>query len=55
MHLTDPVATWLGAGSLSCGSSVAGTDAYPDRLDELTPYVASSPDADRRPPGAARW
>ena len=42
VHLTDPVRTWLSAGILSDWFSVAGTDAYPGRLGDLTPYVASS-------------
>ncbi|MGZ4707679.1 MAG: amidase [Acidimicrobiales bacterium] len=40
VHLTDPVATWLSAGTLSLWLGVAGTDAYPGRLGDLTPTVS---------------
>ncbi len=41
VQLTDPVRTWLGANVIGGWLDVAGTGAYPDRLGELTPYVAS--------------
>jgi aspartyl-tRNA(Asn)/glutamyl-tRNA(Gln) amidotransferase subunit A len=40
LRLSDPVATWLSAGALSLWLSVAGRDAFPGRLGDLTPYVA---------------
>jgi len=40
IELTDPVDAWTSAGDLSRWINVAGTDAYPDRLGELTPYSA---------------
>ncbi len=42
VELTDPVRTWLSANAVGTWVDIAGTDAYPDRLGELTPYVASS-------------
>ncbi len=42
VSLTDPVRTWLGAGALGDWISIAGQNAYPDRLGDLTPYVAST-------------
>ena len=41
--LTDPVRTWLGNGVVGDWLDIADApNAYPDRLDELTPYVAST-------------
>ena len=40
VRLSDPVATWLSAGALSLWLAVAGREAYPDRLGELTPFVS---------------
>ncbi len=45
VHLTDPVRTWLSAGVLSDWLSVFGHDAYPGRLDELTPAVVNALEA----------
>ena len=42
VHLTDPVRTWLGNGVIGDWLDIAGKDAYPDRLADLTPYVAST-------------
>jgi aspartyl-tRNA(Asn)/glutamyl-tRNA(Gln) amidotransferase subunit A len=39
VQLIDPVATWLSAGALSLWLSVAGRDAVPGRLGDLTPFV----------------
>ncbi len=38
--LTDPVRTWLSGDAVGLWLDVAGRDAYPDRLGELTPFVA---------------
>jgi aspartyl-tRNA(Asn)/glutamyl-tRNA(Gln) amidotransferase subunit A len=43
--LSDPVATWLSANAVGLWLDVDGTDAYPDRLGDLTPYVADSLEA----------
>jgi len=43
--LTDPVSTWLSTGSLTPWLDIFGQDAYPDRLDELTPYLVQSLEA----------
>ncbi len=40
--LTDPVRTWLQAGGLSLWFDVREKEHYPDRLDELTPFVKTS-------------
>ncbi|HVN50352.1 MAG TPA: amidase family protein [Acidimicrobiales bacterium] len=41
--LTDPVRTWLGAGVIGDWLEIADApNAYPDRLGDLTPYVAST-------------
>jgi aspartyl-tRNA(Asn)/glutamyl-tRNA(Gln) amidotransferase subunit A len=42
LELTDPIRTWLSANSVGTWIDVAGTDAYPERLGDLTPYVAAS-------------
>jgi aspartyl-tRNA(Asn)/glutamyl-tRNA(Gln) amidotransferase subunit A len=42
VSLTDPVRTWLGSGVIGDWIEIAGKDAYPDRLGDLTPYVAST-------------
>jgi aspartyl-tRNA(Asn)/glutamyl-tRNA(Gln) amidotransferase subunit A len=39
--LTDPVRTWLSGDAVGLWVDVAGRDAYPGRLDELTPFVAA--------------
>ncbi len=41
VSLTDPVRTWLGGDAVGLWLDVAGRDAYPGRLDELTPFVAA--------------
>jgi aspartyl-tRNA(Asn)/glutamyl-tRNA(Gln) amidotransferase subunit A len=40
VHLTEPVRTWMSANVIGDWIDVDGTGAYPDRLAELTPYVA---------------
>ena len=40
--LTDPVRTWLSGDAVGLWVDVAGRDAYPGRLDELTPFVAAA-------------
>ena len=40
--LTDPVRTWLGSGVIGDWLEIAGVDAYPGRLGDLTPYVAAT-------------
>ena len=40
VHLTDPVRTWLTTGALTTWIDVFGRMDYPDRLGDLTPYVA---------------
>jgi aspartyl-tRNA(Asn)/glutamyl-tRNA(Gln) amidotransferase subunit A len=40
--ITDPVKTWLSEGVLSDWLEIAGTSAWPDHLDELTPYVVQT-------------
>jgi aspartyl-tRNA(Asn)/glutamyl-tRNA(Gln) amidotransferase subunit A len=43
VSLTDPVRTWLGNGVIGDWLDIADApDAYPDRLEDLTPYVAST-------------
>jgi aspartyl-tRNA(Asn)/glutamyl-tRNA(Gln) amidotransferase subunit A len=42
VQLTDPVRAWLGGDAVGLWLDVAGRHAYPDRLDELTPYVANA-------------
>ena len=42
VSLTDPVRTWLGSGVIGDWIDIAPADAYPDRLGDLTPYVAST-------------
>jgi aspartyl-tRNA(Asn)/glutamyl-tRNA(Gln) amidotransferase subunit A len=42
VSLTDPVRTWLGSGVVGEWIDIAPADAYPDRLGDLTPYVAST-------------
>lgn len=42
VRLTDPVATWLSTGSFTPWLDVHEADAYPERLDELTPFVRMS-------------
>jgi len=37
--ITDPVRTWLGAGLFSDWLDIDEKAHYPDRLDDLTPYV----------------
>jgi len=39
--LTDPVRTWLSGDAVGLWVDVAGKDAYPGRLEELTPFVAA--------------
>ena len=39
VHLTDPVATWLSAGALSLWLGIDEATHWPDRADELTPFV----------------
>ncbi len=39
--LTDPVRTWLSGDAVGLWLDIAGRAAYPDRLDELTPFVAA--------------
>lgn len=41
VQLTDPVATWLSAGSLSNWLSIDEHAHWPDRVDDLTPLVAA--------------
>ncbi len=42
VHLTDPVITWLNAGSVTLWLEIQEKQHYPDRLEDLTPYVKSS-------------
>ncbi len=42
VHLTDPVITWLNAGSVTLWLEIQEKLHYPDRLDDLTPYVKGS-------------
>lgn len=42
VQLTDPVRTWLTAGALTLWLEIDEEKHYPDRLDDLTPWVASS-------------
>jgi aspartyl-tRNA(Asn)/glutamyl-tRNA(Gln) amidotransferase subunit A len=42
VRLTDPIRTWLSAGGLSLWLAIEESRHYPDRLDDLTPYVRSS-------------
>ncbi len=42
VELTDPVRTWLTAGALTLWLDIDEKQHYPDRLDDLTPYVRSS-------------
>jgi aspartyl-tRNA(Asn)/glutamyl-tRNA(Gln) amidotransferase subunit A len=43
VSLTDPVRTWLGNGVIGDWLDIADApNAYPDRLGDLTPYVAST-------------
>ncbi len=37
--LTDPVRTWLSAGGLTLWLDIDFDEHYPDRLDDLTPFV----------------
>jgi aspartyl-tRNA(Asn)/glutamyl-tRNA(Gln) amidotransferase subunit A len=39
VQLTDPVVAWLNAGALTLWLDVDEKQHYPDRLDDLTPYV----------------
>jgi aspartyl-tRNA(Asn)/glutamyl-tRNA(Gln) amidotransferase subunit A len=40
VQLTDPVATWFSAGALTLWVDIAGKDAFPSRLGDLTPAVS---------------
>jgi aspartyl-tRNA(Asn)/glutamyl-tRNA(Gln) amidotransferase subunit A len=42
VDVTDPVRTWLSANVVGSWLDIDGRDAYPNRLEELTPYVAHS-------------
>jgi len=42
VQLTDPVVTWLNAGSLSLWLEIDEKQHYPDRLADLTPYVRTA-------------
>jgi aspartyl-tRNA(Asn)/glutamyl-tRNA(Gln) amidotransferase subunit A len=42
VHLTDPVRTWLTAGAMTLWLEIDEEQHYPDRLDDLTPWVATS-------------
>jgi aspartyl-tRNA(Asn)/glutamyl-tRNA(Gln) amidotransferase subunit A len=42
VQLTDPVRTWLTAGALTLWLDIDEKQHYPDRLDDLTPYVKYS-------------
>lgn len=39
VHLTDPVKTWLNAGALTLWLDVNEKEHYPERLEEMTPWV----------------
>lgn len=45
VHLTDPVATWLSAGAMSLWLSIEQHEHWPDRADDLTPYVKATLEA----------
>lgn len=42
VHLTDPVATWLSAGAMSLWLSIEGDRHWPERAEDLTPFVRTS-------------
>ena len=39
VHLTDPVLTWLTAGGFTLWLEIDEASHYPDRLEDLTPFV----------------
>jgi aspartyl-tRNA(Asn)/glutamyl-tRNA(Gln) amidotransferase subunit A len=39
VHLTDPVATWMSAGAMSLWLGIDEARHWPERADDLTPYV----------------
>lgn len=39
VHLTDPVVTWLTAGAVTLWLEIVEKEHYPQRLDDLTPFV----------------
>ncbi len=45
VHLTDPVATWLSAGAMSLWLGIDEASHWPDRADDLTPFVRYSLEA----------
>lgn len=45
VRLTDPVRTWLQVGSLTLWLEIDEREHYPDRLDDLTPFVRMSLEA----------
>lgn len=45
VRLTDPVATWLSAGAMSLWLSIMEHEHWPDRADDLTPYVRTALEA----------
>lgn len=50
VRLTDPVATWLSAGALSLWLSIDEHQHWPDRAEELTPFVRMGLEATRDRP-----
>lgn len=45
VSLTDPVRTWLSAGGLSLWLGISEAEHYPDRLDDVTPFVRAGLEA----------
>ncbi len=45
VHLTDPVATWLSAGAMSLWLGIQEHEHWPERADDLTPFVRMSLEA----------
>lgn len=45
VHLTDPVSTWLSAGAMSLWLSIQEHEHWPERAEELTPFVRMSLEA----------
>ncbi len=45
VHLTDPVATWLSAGAMSLWLGIDEAQHWPERAEDLTPFVRFSLEA----------
>lgn len=45
VRLTDPVATWLSAGAMSLWLAIEESEHWPDRAEDLTPFVRTSLEA----------